>query len=134
MERPAATLGEIGEAVAARWAQRHGWRVLARRFRVGHRDIDLILRRDRTVAFVEVKTRSATWFGGPISAVGRTKRRHLSLAAIAWMDRYGEPGLEYRFDVIGVLMIEGQARVAHVENAFEAWMPSGSRMSWRARP
>jgi putative endonuclease len=116
-------LGDRGEAVAARWAQRNGWTVLARQFRVGHRDIDLILRRGATVAFVEVKTRCSTDFGGPISAVGARKRRHLSRAAIAWIDRHGRRGVEYRFDVIGVLIRGELVRIAHIENAFLEALP-----------
>jgi hypothetical protein len=39
-------------------------------------------------------------------------------AATIWIDRFGEPGLEYRFDVIGVLACGELIRIAHVENAF----------------
>jgi len=114
----AGELGELGERLAERWIVRRGWRVLARRFRVGHRDLDLIVRRGGTVAFVEVKTRYSAGFGGPVCAVGAGKRRHLWRAATVWIDRYGAPGVEYRFDVIGVLVGGGLIRVLHVENAF----------------
>ena len=50
-------LGFRGERIAERWLQRKGWRVLQRRFRDGHRDLDLIAERQGTVAFVEVKGR-----------------------------------------------------------------------------
>ena len=49
--------GELGERVAERWLRRQGWRVLMRRFRSGHRDIDLVMERDGMVTFVEVKAR-----------------------------------------------------------------------------
>jgi putative endonuclease len=114
----AGALGALGERVAERWLVGRGWRVLARRYRVGHRDIDLIVRRDHVVAFVEVKTRYSPGFGGPVCAVGRGKRRHLWRAATIWIDRYGAPDLEYRFDVIGVLASGGLIRIAHLENAF----------------
>ena len=114
----AGELGELGERLAERWIVRRGWRVLARRFRVGHRDLDLIVRRGGTVAFVEVKTRYSAGFGGPVCAVGAGKRRHLWRAATVWIDRYGATGVEYRFDVIGVLVGGGLIRVLHVENAF----------------
>jgi putative endonuclease len=114
----AGELGEWGERLAERWIARRGWRVLARRFRVGHRDLDLIAQRGETVAFVEVKTRYSAGFGGPVCAVGRGKRRHLWRAATVWIDRYGTPGVEYRFDVIGVLVGDGLIRVLHVEDAF----------------
>jgi putative endonuclease len=113
--------GLFGESLAERWIVEQGWLVLARRFRVGHRDIDLIARCRGTIAFIEVKTRRSTDFGGPIGAVGGRKRRHLSHAATIWIDRHGEPGLEYRFDVIGVLVGNGLIRILRVENAFEAW-------------
>jgi len=123
MDARSQRLGVFGETVAERWISQQGWRVLARRFRVGHRDIDLIVQRSRTVVFVEVKTRHRVGFGGPIGAVGQRKRRHLSHAATVWIDRYGGPDTEYRFDVIGVLVGGGHVRIAHVENAFPAWTP-----------
>jgi putative endonuclease len=110
-------LGDFGESLAEHWFIRHGWQVLARRFRVGHRDLDLVVRRGETVAFVEVKTRHSAMCGGPLSAVGRSKRRHLFRAAAVWIDRHGPAGVEYRFDVIGVLVGSGPIRIVHLENA-----------------
>lgn len=123
MQHHSQRLGVLGESLAERWITRRGWIVLARRFVVGHRDIDLIIRRGDTVAFVEVKTRRRLGFGGPIGAVSARKRRHLTHAATAWIDRHGERAWEYRFDVIGVLVDAGLVRVVYVENAFLAWMP-----------
>jgi putative endonuclease len=116
--------GEEGERVAERWLRRRGWRVLQRRFRNGHRDIDLVAIRPepagtgRTVAFVEVKTRRSADFGGPVSAVNWRKQRELCRSAKVWMSRFQEPGDTYRFDVIGVILGEENVRVQHVENAF----------------
>ena len=110
--------GREGEVVAERWLRRRGWRVLHRRFRSGHRDIDLIAERDGTVAFVEVKARHGGWFGGPVEAVNWKERRELARSASVWIDRHGRAGESYRFDVIGVLVDEGRVRVRHVENAF----------------
>jgi putative endonuclease len=115
------TLGRIGEAVAAKWLRRRGWRVMAARFRSGRRDLDLIVERDGTVAFVEVKTRRDTAFGDPIEAVSWRKRRELIRSAKVWADRCGLPGAAYRFDVIGVVVTGHDARIRHVENAF--WLP-----------
>jgi putative endonuclease len=112
------TLGRIGERVAARWLRRRGWRVLAERFRNGRRDVDLIVERGGTVAFVEVKTRRDTVFGDPVEAVSWRKRRELIRSAKVWADRFGPPGAAYRFDVVGVVVIGFDARIRHVENAF----------------
>ena len=119
-------LGELGERVAARWLVRRGWRVLAHRFRSGHRDLDLVVRRGRTVAFVEVKTRraadggtrAAEAFGGPVGAVTWRKQRELARSAWVWMDRHGGPRTVYRFDVVGVLVTPRGVRIRHIADAF----------------
>jgi putative endonuclease len=111
-------LGLRGERIAERWLQRKGWRVLQRRYRDGHRDVDLIAQRGATVAFVEVKARSGHQFGTPVEAVDWRKRRELVRSARTWISCHGQPGESYRFDVIGVLMAESKVFVRHVENAF----------------
>lgn len=117
------TMGKRGESVAARWLQVHGWSIADRRFRNGHRDIDLIATRDekdagRTVAFVEVKTRASDAFGGPVAQVSWRKQRELSRSAKVWMSRFQRPGDTFRFDVIGVILGPENVSVKHVENAF----------------
>ena len=111
-------LGEIGERVAERWLRRQGWRVLDRRFRSGHRDLDLVVARAGMVAFVEVKARRRLVGGDPVEAVGWRKQRELRRSADCWIDRHGAPGQVYRFDVIGVWMAPDQVRVRHVTDAF----------------
>jgi putative endonuclease len=110
--------GEFGERVAERWLCRRGWRVVQRRFRNGRRDIDLVVERNGTVAFVEVKARRGAEFGGPVQAVNWRKRKELERSALIWIDRHGRPAESYRFDVVGVLLHGAEVRVCHVENAF----------------
>ena len=110
--------GELGERIAERWLLRRGWRVVQRRFRSGHRDIDLVVERDGTIAFVEVKARKGVEFGGPVQAVDHRKRRQLERSALVWIDRHGREAESYRFDVVGVLLSGATVRVCHVENAF----------------
>jgi len=110
--------GLQGERVAEKWLQSRGWKVLQRRYRSGHRDIDLIAQRDELVAFVEVKARMGSEFGDPVEAVNWKKRNELVRSAFTWIDRHGRPGEVYRFDVIVVLVAGERVRVRHVENAF----------------
>ena len=110
--------GELGERIAERWLKRKGWRVVQRRFRSGHRDIDLVVEREGTVAFVEVKARKGLAFGDPIEAVNWSKRRELVRSASVWIDRHGRPMESYRFDVVGVLVEGDRVRIRHVQNAF----------------
>lgn len=117
-------MGLHGERIAERWLLAHGWEIADRRFRSGHRDIDLIATRNephgpgRTVAFVEVKTRKADTFGGPLGAVNWRKQRELTRSAKVWVSRFQKPGDTFRFDVIGVILEREKVRVAHIENAF----------------
>ena len=117
-------MGIRGESVAAKWLTVHGWEIAERRFKNGHRDIDLIATRaeregtSRTVAFVEVKTRATDSFGGPVAAVSWRKQRELSRSAKVWISRFQRPGDTFRFDVIGVILGPQNVRIQHVENAF----------------
>ncbi|HEV8498508.1 MAG TPA: YraN family protein [Gemmatimonadaceae bacterium] len=110
--------GELGERIAERWLKRQGWRVVQRRFRSGHRDIDLVVEREGTVAFVEVKARRGLAFGDPVEAVNWSKQKELVRSASVWIDRHGRPAESYRFDVVGVLVEGDRVRVRHVPNAF----------------
>ncbi len=121
---PRQTLGALGERVAARWFAAAGYAVLARRFRSGHRDLDLVVARAGVVAFVEVKTRRGPAFGGPLAAVHWRKRRELVRSAQVWVARHGRPGQAYRFDVFGVVVERSAAggvrvRVLHLADAFQ---------------
>ncbi|MDQ3696582.1 MAG: YraN family protein [Gemmatimonadota bacterium] len=111
-------LGELGERIAEQWMRRKGWRLVGRRFRNGHRDIDLIVEGEDTVVFVEVKARRRCDRGDPVESVGWRKQRQLARSAQVWIDRFGRPGQAYRFDVVGVLLVDDRVRVRHVENAF----------------
>ena len=110
--------GELGERIAERWLRRQGWRVVQRRYRSGHRDIDLVVERDGTVAFVEVKARRGSQFGDPVEAVNWSKQKQLIRSASTWIDRHGKPSECYRFDVVGVLVEGERVRVRHIANAF----------------
>ena len=109
----------LGERIAARWMLRNGWIFVAHRFRSGHRDIDLVMRRGNDIAFVEVKARRGELFGSPVEAVHYRKRRELGRSARVWVDRHGSSVLRYRFDVVGVLISGQNVRVRHIENAFQ---------------
>jgi len=110
--------GELGERIAERWLRRQGWRVVQRRFRSGHRDIDLVVEQGDLVVFVEVKARRGAEFGDPVEAVNWSKQRQLVRSASVWIDRHGRPSESYRFDVVGVLVEGERVRVRHVANAF----------------
>ena len=115
-------LGELGERIAERWLRERGWRVVQRRFRSGHRDIDLVVEQEGVVAFVEVKARRGEGFGGPVEAVNWRKQKELGRSARVWVARHGRQDDAYRFDVIGVLVAGARVRIRHVANAFPLYL------------
>src|SRR3954469_2275598 len=94
-------LGLEGERIAEAWLSERGWRILDRRFRSGHRDLDLVAEREGMVAFVEVKARRGKSFGHPEEAVNWRKQRELARSAAVWIARFGGAKQAFRFDVIG---------------------------------
>lgn len=114
----AARLAWRGENIAAGYLESRGFEILARNWRTGRRELDIVALDGRVVAFVEVKTRS----GGPqhpLEAITRAKRREVRRAAAAWIREHPGLGEEFRFDAVAVRFEEGcQPTVDHVRNAF----------------
>jgi putative endonuclease len=119
-------LGLEGERIAIAFLISCGWSVEAHRFKLGRHDVDLVVRKGRTVAFVEVKTRRSRTCGSGLEAVNRRKQHDIARVASVWVLRYGRPGDEYRFDLVAVQDSRGGAPA--VEHVPDAWRPSGH---WR---
>lgn len=116
MTRARQELGRAGEAVAAEHLRTLGYRILARRWRVAGREVDLVAERDGTVVFVEVKTRREGSLAPPAAAVDRRKRERIATAARIGARRW--PARVYRFDVVSVTWSRRGAAVDHLEDAF----------------
>jgi putative endonuclease len=108
-----------GEQLAIDHLTAQGWSILAHRFRLGRHDLDLVMRRDNLVAFVEVKTRTGAEFGAGAEAIGWRKRRTLAWLAEVWRNRHGSPDDLYRFDVIEVHLYAHRAPEIH--HLVDAW-------------
>ena len=120
----AGALGREGEAIAARHFEDAGWTVLERNYRAGRNEVDLIVGRGRTVAFVEVKSRRGTGFGHPLEAITQRKRGEIAKVARAWLRaRGGLRGLTLRFDAVAVRFgrVHGAEEAPRVEHVADAW-------------
>lgn len=109
--------GAHGEAMAARWYEARGWVVLDRNWRCAEGEIDVIVERDDTVVFCEVKARRDARYGTGLEAVTPAKQRRLRRLAARWLAERpaGERRRVVRFDVAA---IEGGVRIEVVEAAF----------------
>jgi putative endonuclease len=83
--RAAEARGRVAEAKAVALLMLKGYRPMARRFSAAGGEIDLIMRRGGTVAFVEVKARAD--LDAAFLAITAAKRRRFSRAVRAWLAR-----------------------------------------------
>lgn len=115
------TLGAQGERIAERALHRAGYRILDRNVELGRYEIDLIAQEDDTVAFVEVKTRRSDDLANPEDNVTFGKQQHIVRAAKIWIARHGSRDINYRFDVVSVVVPEsGKPDVTIYRDAFRA--------------
>ena len=108
-------VGLVGEDAAEKYLTWQGMRCLARRYRGGDGEIDLVMEDGGTVVFVEVKARPAGRPGDGLAAVTAGKKRRIAHAAGAFLlDRewFSRP---VRFDVVEITA-QG---LYHVPNAFQ---------------
>lgn len=114
-------LGAEGEAQAADFLRRRGYRIVARGVRADRVEIDLIVRKGRLVVFVEVKTRRTRTHGPPELAVDARKQARLVRGAAAWLRESRLRGVRVRFDVVTCEPdVRGQWLIRHWEGAFDA--------------
>ena len=98
-----------------RWYRLRGWRILGENVWAGGNELDLIVRRGRTLRFVEVKEKRGSRFGDPLEVVTPEKQRRLRRAAAAWLGSRPEFGrLAVGFDVVAVR----DGRMQRVPQAF----------------
>jgi putative endonuclease len=110
--------GAWGEELALHYLTRRGYTLIERNYRTRYGELDLILRDQNTLVFVEVKLRRGVAFGNPLEAV--TPRKQATIRALA--ERYLSVRAPHfdavRFDVVGILIGKGQPRIVHIEDAF----------------
>jgi putative endonuclease len=121
--------GTLGEAMAALFLEARGWTIEARNFRAGRREIDLVARRGRTLALVEVKWRGGAGEGpgeGPAGrpaalswrSAQRGRAAAAAWAAVAAFDR--ERACAVRFDLV---TLDERPRGLVLEHRAGVWTP-----------
>jgi putative endonuclease len=115
------SLGREGERMAEDYFREKGYQILARNYRSRLGEIDLIVRKNRLIVFVEVKTRSSDACGAPEEAVDGRKMRKLYQVASCFLKEHRLEGQDAQFDVLSVLISPSgkSPAVTHFEKAFE---------------
>ena len=93
--------GHLAEALAAALLLVKGFKLLARRYKTPLGEIDLIVKRGRLIAFVEVKARA--FERDALESVGRAEERRMVDAADLWLAKHPDAaGLDLRYDMVVV--------------------------------
>ena len=97
--------------------------MLARNWRIGRLEVDLIARDGPWLVIVEIKTRTEPVQADWHRMVSRAQQDRLIRAARAFLARHPERSLEVRFDVVAVLRNRYGHRILHTESAFYPLLP-----------
>ncbi|MBV8141717.1 MAG: YraN family protein [Verrucomicrobia bacterium] len=111
----------MGEKIAADYLRRNGFRILYKNFRSRRGgEIDLVCRdrREETLVFVEVKTRTTDAFGPPYAGLIQAQQDRIIQGAKEWLRLLNDPRVPYRFDVVEVLL-KPTTRVHLIRGAFQ---------------
>lgn len=115
-------LGRWGEAQAADYLKKQGYRLLATGYRTRYGELDLVMQRGELIVFVEVKLRRSAAFAPARDHVTAGKRERLKITAGQWLAKEGCE-LPCRFDVVEVYAPQGadtgNPRIFHIEDAFQ---------------
>ena len=104
--------GRRAEALAALWLRFKGWRILAKRARTPVGEVDLVARRGRTLAFIEVKARASE--ADASLALDDWRLRRVARAAEALIPLYARDGDTIRIDAIFMVPGKWPRHIEHV--------------------
>lgn len=111
--------GRRAEALAALWLQLKGWSVIGRRVRTARGEVDLVARRGRVLAFVEVKRRASVEQAS--QSLDAYRLRRVAAAAEALQARYARPGDDIRIDAIFIVPGRFPRHLANVWIGSQGW-------------
>lgn len=109
-------LGQTAEAQVEGFLESRGLKRVARNWRCRFGEIDLIMRDQHTLVFVEVRMRRGAHFGGAAASVTSGKQRKLLAAAKLYLGNLAEIP-PCRFDVVALSEIGGKPE--WIQNAFD---------------
>jgi len=112
-------LGKSGEKIALNYLIDNKYKVIARSYRLFRGEVDIIAYDQKTLVFVEVKTRRSTDYGFPEESVNPSKQQQIRKIAQGFLAKNNLQNVECRFDVISLSFDEKEGySIRHIKNAF----------------
>jgi putative endonuclease len=110
--------GKEGEEIATKYLESKGYQILARNYRMGHQEIDIIAQVQGIYVFVEVKSRSSSDFGFPEDFLSPQQEGRVRDASIHYLSEQNINAKDLRFDIISILISGQNIDIEHFEDAF----------------
>jgi len=114
-------IGNRGEEIAVEFLISKGFKILERNWRYRKAEIDIIAQGEHGLVFVEVKTRTSSYFGQPEEFVSDHQEALIFGAAQIYMEEKGYDW-EFSFDIIGILVKEHSEwknySIKHIKDVF----------------
>jgi putative endonuclease len=101
--------GRLGEEAAAKLVRERGWKIVARNWRHGRDELDLVAWDGAVLVFVEVRARQARAMVSGYHSVTRRKKQALARAIRAYRRGMAQPPAHFRFDIVEVKVSDGVA-------------------------
>ncbi len=112
---PRLSIGARGEALAAGYLAGVGMNILARNWHSKYGELDLVARDGATLVAVEVKTRTGTQYGDPLTAITAQKVSRLRRLLLEWVRVHAPRTDTLRVDAIGIVIRPGRSpRIDHI--------------------
>lgn len=111
-------LGRAGEEFAGQYFESLGYKILEKNYRCRLGEVDLIVKKDDVIAFVEVKTRKSTSYGDPEESINSLKIKKIRNSARYFISVKNLFDFNVSFDVISIKAISGKFILKHIRNAF----------------
>lgn len=107
-----------GEDIATDFLKKKGYKILERNFRKGYGEIDIIAVKDKTLVFIEVKTRTTDKFGTPLESISYYKLKTLIKTAEFYKSLNSKLPDLMRIDAVSVILDSNNNLIAieHAEN------------------
>lgn len=109
--------GKKGEELAAKYLEAKGYEIVERNYRWKRYEIDLIVKKEPFLVFVEVKTKTNTTFGFPEDEVTARKAAQVTTAAEEYVYETNWRK-EIRFDIVAVVIRGENVEIEHILDGF----------------
>jgi putative endonuclease len=111
-------LGRAGEEFAEYYLKNLGYKILQKNFRCRLGEIDLIVKKDNILTFVEVKTRKSSSYGAPEESIDYLKINRIKNSAEYFISLRKLYDFDASFDVISIKLVSSKFLLKHIRNAF----------------